>query len=148
MTVKILDAGGGKVMLSGDDRAEVEAALQRYLDQGAKSIAAVTQVGRTWVAGCTPPAKVERLDDAETLGLSNLRPVQSNKQATDDDSLCSVEEIGFKRIIRGPTRTAVNAKVEELTHFGATPIGHIEEIDGQWVAMCDTASIQNTGFRW
>ena len=69
-------------------------------------------------------------------------------QAIDDDSLCSVEEIGFKRVIRGPTRTAVKAKVDEMMNFCAVAIGDIEQIDGQWVAMCDTAGIQSTGIRW
>ena len=91
---------------------------------------------------------VKILDAGGGIRLSDLHPVQGDKQSIDDDSLCSVEEVGFKRIVRGPTRTAVDAKVEEMIRFGATPIGDIEEIDGQWVAMCDTAGIQNTGFRW
>ena len=148
MPVKFLDVGGGKVMLSGDERAEVEAALKKYLDQGAKSIAAVTQVGRSWVAACTPPAKVERLDETNTLDLSELAPERHERQRIDEDGLCSVEEVGFQRIIRGPTLTSVKAKLDEMKHFGATPIGEIEEVDGEWVAMCDTAGIQNTGYRW
>ena len=148
MPVKFLDVGGGKVMLSGDERTEVEAALKKYLDQGAKSIAAVTQVGGTWVAACTPPAKVERLDDTNTLGLSDLPPARRDRQQLDEDGLCSVEEVGFQRIVRGPTQTSVKAKVEEMKQFGATQIGEIEEVDGEWTALCDTAGIQNTGYRW
>ena len=148
MTVKFLDVGGGKVMLSGEVRAEVEAALQKYLDQGAKSISPVSQVGRNWVAACTAPAKVERLDETNTLSLSDLAPARRERQHVDDDGLCSVEEVGFQRIIRGPTRTAVKAKVDEMKQFGATPIGDIEEVDGEWTALCDTAGIQNTGYRW
>ena len=148
MAVKVLDAGGGKVLISSTERGEVDAALQRYLTHGAKVISAASLIGKSWVAACTPPTQKERLDDTMTLRLSDLNEAQRAAEAVDETSLCSVEEVGFKRIIRGPTRAVVSAKIEELVHFGAAPIGEVEEIDGAWVAMCDTAGVQNSGFRW
>ena len=148
MAVKILDVGGGKVMLSGDDRAEVDAALRRYVVQGSKVIAVAAQVGRSWVAACIPPAKVERLDDTQTLGLSDLSGEPAGEAGIEDDELCRVESVGFKRIITGPTRVVVAAKVDELKHFGAAQIGEVEEVEGVWTAMVDTAGAQSTGYRW
>ena len=146
MPVKVLDAGGGKVVLTGEERSEVESALRRYLESGSKVIATVALVGKSWVAACTPPAKVEALDDSQTLRLAE----SSGRAAAGDDDieLCRVETIGFKKIITGPTRVTVAAKVDELRQFGATAIGEVEEIDGQWTAMVDTADAQNSGYRW
>lgn len=148
MTVKILDVGGGKVMLSSEDRSEVEAALRRYVEQGAKVIAVAAQVGRSWVAACTPPAKVERLDDTQTLRLSNAPGKSAGEAGIEDDELCRVETVGFKKIITGPTRLVVTAKVDELKQFGAAPIGEVEQIDGQWTALVDMAGAQSTGYKW
>ena len=39
-------------------------------------------------------------------------------------------------------------KVEEMKQLGAELIGEIEEENGEWVAVCDTGGVQNTGYRW
>ncbi|MGQ0508989.1 MAG: hypothetical protein ACT4P9_00110 [Betaproteobacteria bacterium] len=146
MAVRVLDAGGGKVMLTGDARSEVEAALQKYLDSGSKVIAVVALVGRSWVAACTPPATVESLDDSQTLKLSEIS--ERIGMGQDDTELCRVETVGFKKFITGPTRVVVAAKVDELKQFGAIQIGEVEAVDGQWTAMVDTADAKSTGYRW
>lgn len=148
MPVKVLDVGGGKVMLSSDDRAEVDTALRRYVAQGSKVIAVAAQVGSSWVAACTPPAKVERLDDTQSLRFAEFTDKLGEESGIADDELCRVETVGFKKIITGPTRVVVASKVDELKQFGAAPIGEVEEIDGVWTAMVDMAGAQSTGYRW
>ena len=145
MTVKILDAGGDKLMLSGNDRPEVAAALQRYLDRGSKVITQVSRVGQIWVAACTTPKSANSADETTTLRLSDIQDAQQANE--EDDGGCRIENIGFKRMITGPSLEAVKKKVDEVIRFGGTAIGEIEELDGQWMALCDTASISDTGFR-
>ena len=65
-----------------------------------------------------------------------------------DGDRCKVEELGFKRIVTGPSRSLVRLKAEELVQMGATMIGDVEDVDGTWTALCDTGCMQNTGFRW
>jgi hypothetical protein len=59
-----------------------------------------------------------------------------------------VEQLGYKRIVTGPSRSLVRLKAEELVQMGATLIGDVENVEGTWTALCDTAGLQNTGFRW
>ena len=132
--VKHLDAGGD-VMISGDTREEVEAALQELLARGARLITPVTLVGRSWVAACAPRAQ---LDDTTTLDLAKVAAAQK-RQRRPEAALCRVEEMGLKRIITGPTREAVEARVDELLAEGAQLVSAAEESYGSWVAVCDTA---------
>ncbi len=71
-----------------------------------------TQMGNKWVATCEHP---------------DIRK-----------SACRVEELGLRRIVTGPTREAVAAKVEELAETGAVLVSAIEQADGVWSAICDT----------
>jgi hypothetical protein len=50
---------------------------------------------------------------------------------------CKVEELGFMRIVTGPTREAVSGKVEELMNGGARLIHDLEEARGVWTAVCE-----------
>jgi len=108
---RIADAGTN-LMISGNSRAVVQAALDRLLAQGAQIVAAPSQAGEKWYAACSHPAHAQ--------------------------FECSVEKVGLKRVVTGPTRQAVADKVAELTAFGATLVGDIEENDGKWTAICDT----------
>jgi len=49
----------------------------------------------------------------------------------------SVEQLGLKSIISGPTREVVEAKVNELLQFGASMVQEIECVDGVWTAVCE-----------
>lgn len=120
--VKILDAGA-KLLLSGTDAEEIRSVLHDFIRRGAKVVSSPTQLGGKWIAACTPP-------------------VQSG------GGPCKVEELGFKRIVTGPSRSLVRLKAEELVQMGATMIGDVEDVDGTWTALCDTGGMQNTGFRW
>ena len=138
MGVKILDAGG-KLVLSGEDRAEVEAMLERHLRRGSSAIAAIQRVGSVWVAACTLPIKSIEVDITQTLYLAEIQeapPPRSPEPEFADG--CQVEEFGFKRIITGPTRRAVELRLEHLKQFGAELVGEIEQDGASWVAVADT----------
>lgn len=120
--VKILDAGA-KLLLSGTDAEEIRSVLHDFIRRGAKVVSPPTQLGGKWIAACTHPVR-------------------------SDGGPCKVEELGFKRIVTGPSRSLVRLKAEELVEMGATMIGDVEDVDGVWTALCDTAGPQNTGFRW
>ena len=48
-----------------------------------------------------------------------------------------VEELGFKRIVTGPTREAVELKVRDLLELGASLVQEPELVDGVWTAVCE-----------
>ena len=108
---RIFDAGVN-LIVSGYSRASVEKAIAEL--GAVKLISPVTQVGDKWVATCEHP-----------------------RVAVSD---CRVEELGYTRIVTGPSREAVSAKVEELRNAGAMLIGDIESIGGKWTAVCELGS--------
>jgi class 3 adenylate cyclase len=108
---KVLDAGAN-LIISGPTRNSVQAALDELAAGGAKLISPITQVSNKWMATCEHP-KVSL-------------------------SACKVQALGHQRIITGPSREAVTAKLEELQRFGAVPVGQIREANGIWTAVCDT----------
>ena len=65
-----------------------------------------------------------------------------------DQDECSVETFGFKCIVTGPTRLAVELRVEEIVRGGASLVGVIEQDGEVWVAVCDSGGAQNSDFRW
>lgn len=147
LSVKVLDAGG-KLMLSGDLRAEVEASLDDHVRRGAKVISAVQKLGTSWVAACTLPTTSDG-EDGTTLGLGDLSegigPPSSKDPEFDDH--CTVEEFGFKRIITGPTKRAVELRIAHLRQFGADLIGDIELVGDKWTAVVDTGGADKA-YRW
>ena len=48
-----------------------------------------------------------------------------------------VDEAGLMRIITGPSREAVEEKVQQLLDVGAKLVTPIEIHDGAWTAVCD-----------
>lgn len=149
MGVKIIDAGE-TIILRGESEEAVHAALQKFLRRGSKEIGEISRVGRSqaWVGTCTIPLKEHEADKTTTLNLSDLAPPPDPDSLRESKGECSIEKVGFKRVITGPTRIHVTFVVEELRQLGGDLIGEIEEENGQWVAICDTAGIKNTGFRW
>ena len=144
--VKVLDAGG-KLMLTGTASSVVEAALGEYLRRGSKVLSPVSRLGSSWTAVCTVPPELKSLDSSQSLHLSDVDQALVQK-SSESSAECRVEELGFKRIVYGPSRLIVEIKVEEMKQFGAELIGEIEEENGEWVAVCDTGGVQNTGYRW
>jgi len=108
---KVHDAGA-HLMISASSRESVDAALRRFLAQGASVVTPTGQMGGRWFAACTHPAKSR----AE----------------------CKVEVVGLHRVVTGPTRQAVADRVAELVAYGDHLVGEIEEVDGTWTAICDS----------
>jgi hypothetical protein len=144
--VKILDAGA-KLLLSGADAEEIRAVLHDFVRRGAKVVSPPMQLGGKWVTACTLPVQSHPADKSDTLHLADLAKVRREEVSADRDP-CKVEQLGYKRIVTGPSRSLVRLKAEELVQMGATLIGDVEDVDGTWMALCDTAGPQNTGFRW
>ena len=108
---RVFDAGVN-LIVSGYSKATVEKAIADL--GGAKLISPVSQVGDKWVATCEHP----------DVAVSE----------------CNVEELGYTRIVIGPSREAVSAKVEQLVNMGAIQMGDIELIGGKWTAVCEMGS--------
>jgi len=108
---KVLDAGAN-LIISGLSRESVQKALDELAGGGARLISPITQVSNKWMASCEHPK----------VALSG----------------CKVQSLGYKRIITGPSREAVAAKVEELVRFGAVLVSEIQMANGAWTAVCDT----------
>jgi class 3 adenylate cyclase len=101
---------GSHFIVSAASRDSVEEALERLLSQGSKLIAPPALIGNTWMA-----------------------TVDNPKRAV----LATVEKLGMKSIVTGPTREAVDARVRELVEFGARLDQEPELIDGVWTAVLD-----------
>ena len=110
---KIFDAGQNLV-ISGSSREAVEEALARLADGGARIVSDIAQVGAKWMATATHAS-------GEGPALGSAR----------------VEEAGLMRIVTGPTREAVEEKVQEMTSVGARLVSPIELHEGKWTAVCD-----------
>ncbi len=136
--VKRLDTGDGDILISGATPEDVEAALQDLVRRGATVITPLSQVGRSWVAACSPPPKTRDIDRTSTLDLRAIQAAQ--RRLRPEAMLCQVEEAGLKRIVTGPTHDAVHAKLSELIEAGATLVSLPEESFGSWIAVCDTGS--------
>ena len=73
--VKRLDAGGD-ILLSGETREEVDAALKELVGRGADVITPLSQVGKTWVAACTQPLQPKEVDRTSSLDLREIQAAQ------------------------------------------------------------------------
>jgi zinc ribbon protein len=143
--VKVFDAGD-RLVLSGSREIDVQCKLDAYLAKGAKLVTQPCQVGSSWAAACTIPPKTTSLDDTDSLTFADpAEPVRP--KSTEPDDGCRVEEIGFKRMIYAPSKIALRIRVERMKQFGAKVISEIEEVDGEWVVVCDVGGA-NTGYRW
>jgi len=147
MGTKVLDAGG-KLMLSGELRSEVEARLNDFTSRGAKVIATLHKIGPNWVAACTLP-RARLPDDTTTLKFNDLdqSTIKQTRNDPEFDDGCTVEEFGFKRLITGPTREAVELRVEHLKQFGADLVVDIEQNGDVWTAVVDMGGADKA-FRW
>ena len=143
--VKVLDAGD-RLLLSGGSGAEVQQALDRQVRMGATVVTPLCQVGRTWTAACTIPPKTESMDDTGSLSLADVRQAGAENKPEEPNDGCRVEKLGFKRMVFGPSRAAVQRRLEHMKQFGAQPVGEIEQLDEQWVAVLDMDA--GSTYRW
>jgi hypothetical protein len=98
---------GAHLIISGYTRERVEEALATL--GKIKLISPPSHMGEKWVATCEHPVMAD----------------------------CKVEQIGYTRIITGPTRESVQAKVLEIKNSGAVQIGEIESVAGVFTAVCE-----------
>ena len=110
--VRMSDAGS-HFIISGSTRESVAAVLERLAAEGSKVLAPPTMVGAKWMATC------------------------ENRRAT---ARVSVEKLGLKTMVCGPTREAVEGKLRELLQYGARLEQPVECIDGVWTAVCESAA--------
>jgi class 3 adenylate cyclase len=110
---RLFDAGP-HIIVSGYNRPKVAQALDVLARRGARVVSPVTQVGDKWIASCEHPEA--RLAE------------------------CRVETLGLTRIVTGPTRHSVLAKVDELQRLGDRLVGEIEQTEDGWTAVCDAST--------
>ncbi len=151
MALKVFDAGD-YLVLGADSREEIESRLATYESRGAQVISAPVAIGSHWAAACTLPVSGTDIDVSDRLMLSDLweavSRTNSDPVAPIDDG-CRVEEIGFKRIITGPTKVQVMLRVGYFTRTGANVIGDIEQDGDVWVAIIDTAGTNGSApYQW
>ena len=103
--------GGTHLIISGPTQLSVLSMLEELAKTGSKVLSPIQKVGNKWIATCERPN-------------------------TGGDG-CKVEELGFMRIVTGPTREAVSGRVEELMNGGARLVHDLEEARGVWTAVCE-----------
>ena len=103
--------GGARLIVSGPSQLSVLTALEELAQSGAKVRSPVQKIGNKWIATCDRPGSA--------------------------DTGCKVEEIGFMRIVTGPTREVVAEKLTELLNSGARLVHDLEEARGTWTAVCE-----------
>lgn len=107
----IFDAGSNMI-ISGYTEASVNKALADLAAQGALALSPATKVSNKWIATSEHP----RVKVAE----------------------CKVVDLGISRVITGPTRETVAAKVEELASLGYQLVQDIEQAGNMWTAVCES----------
>jgi hypothetical protein len=147
--VKVLDAGD-KLLFSGSDADAVQAELAYFAGRGCKIVSPLSRVGSTWVAACTPPLEAHSADRTSTLNLAEILKAQQSGAAVpaeepQGDGVCTIEKIGFKRLITGPTHATVQAITERFLEIGAGIVSGPEEVFGQWSAVCDVGDGRKKG---
>ena len=143
--VKVLDAGD-RLLLSGGSADEVQQALDEHVAKGAKVLTPVCQVGRAWTAACSIPTKIQSIDDTSSLSLADLRDAATAPKQEEPQDGCRVEKLGFKRIVFGPSRLAVERRLEHMKQFGAQVMGEIQQDGEEWVAVLDMDA--GSAYRW
>ena len=104
---------GAHYIVSGPSLMSVQTALDELAKTGSRVLSPISKVGNKWMATCDHPAAA--------------------------GNGCKVEEMGYMRIVTGPTREAVSAKVEELLETGARVVHDLEAAHGVWTAVCEVA---------
>jgi hypothetical protein len=110
LPAQVFDAGT-HLVISGYSQLSVLSALEELAQSGSEVRSPISKLGNKWMATCTPPPT-----------------------AADD---CKVEELGYMRIVTGPTREGVSDKVQELLQGGARLVHDLDEASGVWTAVCE-----------
>ena len=106
---RVFDAGT-HLVVSGYTELAVREVLRQLEAEGNKLLSPVVQVGSKWLASVSNPRLSEE---------------------------AKVEELGFKRIVTGPTKESVQVKLQDLVDRGSTVVQAPELADGLWTAVCE-----------
>jgi class 3 adenylate cyclase len=106
---RVFDAGT-HLVISGSAEPAVREMVRKLEAEGHRLISTVVQVGSKWLASVSNP-----------------------KLAVE----ARVEQIGFKRVITGPTKEAVQLKLQDFVERGSTLLQPPEFADGVWTAVCE-----------
>ena len=101
---------GTHYLIAGPTRVSVEQAIDGLVRKGCELVSPISNVGAKWLASCARPR------------LGSVR----------------VETLGLKRVVSGPSREVVEAKVRELMGMGARLVQEIELDGGVWTAVCES----------
>jgi len=120
-SVTISDAGP-YLIVSGEDRESVQAALFELSKTGAEPTTEIAQVGKKWIGRC------------ENLKFG-LREVK-------------VEQYGLSYVISGRHREAVEARLQDFISKGASVLVGIEKVGDEWVVTIDTGGGHDELHKW
>jgi class 3 adenylate cyclase len=106
---RVFDAGT-HLVVSGYSEIAVRELVRQLDAEGSKLLSPVVQIGSKWLASVSNPKLKEE---------------------------AKVEELGFKRIVTGPTKESVQVKLQDLVDRGSTVVQPPELTDGLWTAVCE-----------
>lgn len=101
-------------IITGSDRARVEATIAELVRHGARLIDSIKPLGNNWIATCADP----------------LEPAT-------EPVVVHAERIGLRTFLRATTRAALDAKLANLLTFGAVVTVPPTLDDGEWIAVID-----------
>lgn len=120
-SVSISDAGS-HLIVTGESREAVQAALFELSKTGAEPTLEVSQVGRKWIGRC------------ENLSFG-LREVK-------------VEQFGLSYVISGRNREAVETRLQEFVLKGASVLVGLQKVGEEWVVTIDTGGGHQEDYKW
>ena len=132
MSSTISDAGD-KLLVTSPDETQLNAAMQKLISRGARSLGLPHQVGSNWATSCTKPADFYTEPVSLALGDHHV-PNQSVFEAV------ILSDTGKQVIISGKAKQAVQLALDELRHLGARNISSIAQVGSNWLATCEDPS--------
>jgi len=143
--VTIADAGS-HLVISGTNRDAVQAALNRCVTQGARTIAEPTRLGSKWIASCEkPPESAERKAPgavlADTTEAAVLKAVK-------------VANAGSHLILTATDKAMLEQALQYYVKRGAKVKSGVASLGNQWVATChnptepeESCTVERMGFQ-
>jgi len=116
---------GTHTLVTGGDKAAVEAKVAQLVGEGARHPSRAVLVGTNWVAKLEQPFQADSEDDG-----------------------CKVVRLGLQIIVTGPDRPHVENRVRALIQQGANLKSGPEEKTGVWMAVLDESGVEKEPHRW
>jgi len=114
---------GTHTVVSGPDKAAVEARVYELVRRGGRLVGKVEALGSNWVA---------TLEDIS---------------AGPDQDGCRVARLGLQIIVTGPDKASVHKRAQALMQEGAVLKWPPQENTNGWSAVLDEAGVDKTGSR-